>query len=65
MRGKVPEMASSVKLRHRFLTAAYSIEHDLAVVQELAGHASIVTTRLYVKVPNEALRRTVAAVARL
>jgi site-specific recombinase XerD len=52
-------------LRHRFGTSAYGQEHDIAVVQELMGHASITTTRLYVKVPADALRRTVEAVSRL
>lgn len=51
------------KLRHRFATMAYGIDRDAFTVQELLGHASPATTRLYVKVPNEALRRTVLAVA--
>lgn len=51
------------KLRHRFATKAYGIDRDTFTVQELLGHASPATTRLYVRVPNEALRRTVEAVA--
>lgn len=52
------------KLRHRFLTRAYEVEHDLAVVQELAGHTSPVTTRnFYVKIGRDRLRATVNAVA--
>lgn len=50
-------------LRHRFATVAYSVDRDTFVVQQLLGHASPVTTRLYVQVPDDALRRTVAAVA--
>jgi len=35
-------------LRHRFLTQAYQVSHDLRLVQELAGHASITSTTGYV-----------------
>lgn len=52
-------------LRHRFATVAYCHDRDLLTVQELLGHASPVTTRRYVRVPGDALRRTVAAVARV
>lgn len=52
-------------LRHRFGTAAWSVDHDLLTVQELLGHASPVTTRRYVRVPNERLRATVRAVGEL
>lgn len=52
-------------LRHRFATAAYSLDRDTFTVQELLGHASPVTTRMYVRVPADALRRTVLAVGRL
>lgn len=50
-------------LRHRFGTVAFSIDRDLLTVQELMGHASPVTTRRYVMLPAESMRRTVAAVA--
>jgi integrase/recombinase XerC len=50
-------------LRHRFATLAYSLDKDLFTVQELLGHASPVTTRLYVQVPVDSMRRTVLAVA--
>jgi integrase len=53
------------KLRHRFATMAYSVDRDLVTVQELLGHASLVTTRRYVRPPEDAARRLVAAVARL
>lgn len=52
-------------LRHRFGTAAYSVDRDLLTVQQLLGHASPVTTRIYVQLPADSLRRTVAAVSRL
>lgn len=50
-------------LRHRAASVAYSIEHDIVSVQEMLGHASLVTTRLYVRTPDDALRRMLAAVA--
>lgn len=50
-------------LRHRFATRAYAVDRDVFVVQELLGHASPATTRRYVQVPREGLRRTVLAVA--
>jgi integrase len=52
-------------LRHRFATAAYSLDRDMFTVQELLGHASPVTTRMYVRLPDDAMRRTVLAVSRL
>lgn len=50
-------------LRHRFATRAYAVDRDVFTVQELLGHASPATTRRYVLVPNEDLRRTVLAAA--
>ncbi|MCQ4120400.1 tyrosine-type recombinase/integrase [Rhodococcus tibetensis] len=50
-------------LRHRFATRAYLVDRDTFTVQELLGHASPDTTRRYVYVPRESLRRTVDAVA--
>lgn len=50
-------------LRHRFATRAYAVDRDLVTVQTLLGHASPVTTRVYVQVPDDALRRTVLAAA--
>jgi integrase len=40
------------QLRHRFLTQAWRVTHDLRLVQELAGHASPVTTAGYTLVDN-------------
>ena len=36
------------KLRHRYATKAYSAEHDLLIVRELLGHASLQTTVRYI-----------------
>lgn len=51
------------KLRHRFATRAYAVDRDVFTVQDLLGHASPATTRAYVAIPNDALRRTVEAAA--
>jgi site-specific recombinase XerD len=50
-------------LRHRFATTAWIEGGDLAVVQTLMGHSSPTTTRGYIKLPDEALRRVVVRVA--
>lgn len=51
------------KLRHRAATRWYAIDRDTFTVQDLLGHASPATTRAYVAIPNESLRRTVEAAA--
>src|SRR6185437_1425232 len=61
----LPQAWAMHSLRHRFASVAFSVDRDLLTVQELLGHASPVTTRRYVKVPDDSLRRTVAAVARI
>lgn len=48
-------------LRHRFATRAYAVDRDVFAVQELLGHASADTTRRYVALPGDSLRRTVEA----
>lgn len=50
-------------LRHRFATKAYAIDRDLFTLQELLGHASPATTRLYVLTPDDTRRRLVHAAA--
>jgi integrase/recombinase XerC len=50
-------------LRHRCATVAYAVERDLRAVQELLGHAKPETTALYTQVPQDAVRRAVAAAA--
>jgi integrase len=52
-------------LRHRFATDAWVAGGDLAVVQTLMGHSSPQTTRGYIRLPDEALRRVVDRVAEL
>lgn len=52
-------------LRHRFATQAYSIDRDVFSVQELLGHASPATTRLYVRLPDDAKRRIIDAMDKL
>lgn len=61
----LPDAWAMHSLRHRFATRAFEVDRDLLTVQLLLGHASPVTTRLYVRVPADALRATVAAVGRL
>jgi integrase len=61
----LPDAWAMHSLRHRFGTVAYSHDRDLLTVQALLGHASPNTTRLYVKLPDDAMRRTVLAVSRL
>jgi integrase len=59
----MPDAWTMHTLRHRFATMAYGVDRDVFAVQELLGHASPATTRRYVKIQNDALRRTVLAVA--
>lgn len=59
----LPDGYTMHSLRHRFATRAYGVGQDLLAVQRLLGHASPVTTRVYVQVPDDSLRRTVLAVA--
>ena len=51
------------KLRHRFATAVHAQTHDLVVVQQLLGHASLTTTQLYVATSTERLRAAVVNIA--
>lgn len=48
-------------LRHSFASRAYAVEHDLFVVQDLLGHASPATTRVYVAIQDGRHRATVLA----
>lgn len=48
-------------LRHRFATVAYQTTGDLRVVQDLLGHTSPVTTAIYTKVADQAMRRAALA----
>jgi len=62
VRRLLPEGYSMHKLRHRFGSKAYAVSGDLAAVQDLLGHESPVTTRLYVKVPDAPKRAIVDAI---
>ncbi|HYN88928.1 MAG TPA: tyrosine-type recombinase/integrase, partial [Ardenticatenaceae bacterium] len=42
-------------LRHTFATRALEVTGDLAVVQDLLGHAEPTTTRIYAKVRSKRL----------
>lgn len=59
----LPDGWTMHKLRHRFATRAYAVDRDVFTVQDLLGHASPATTRCYVAIPNDSLRRTVEAAA--
>lgn len=48
-------------LRHRFLTNVLELTGDLAVTQELAGHASPATTKGYAKASARSLRAAIDA----
>lgn len=50
-------------LRHRFASRAYALDRDLFTVQDLLGHASPATTRVYVQVLDADKRRTVQQLA--
>lgn len=58
----LPEGWTMHKLRHRFATRAYAVDRDVFTVQDLLGHASPATTRAYVALPRDSLRRTIEAV---
>lgn len=50
-------------LRHRFATMAYQTDRDVFTLQAMLGHASPETTRRYVQVPSDAMRRMVEHVS--
>lgn len=52
----MPKGWTTHTLRHRFATVAYHGSRDLLAVQELLGHSKPETTRLYVQLPDDALR---------
>lgn len=60
----LPDAWTMHKLRHRAATKWWEASaHDLFVVQELLGHASPATTRVYIPVADARLRATVNAAA--
>lgn len=59
----LPEGWTMHSLRHRAATRWYAVDRDLLTVGALLGHASPVTTRTYVRLPDDAKRRLVLAAA--
>jgi integrase len=58
----LPDGLTMHTLRHRFATQAYAGSRDLLAVQQLLGHSSPATTRLYVRVDDGARRSIVESV---
>lgn len=58
-RQALPEGWGLHTCRHRFATTVYAACHDLLVVQQLLGHASVATTQRYTAIPDDAVRRAV------
>ncbi len=52
----VEEPMTPHSLRHSFATKALEVTGDLAVVQDMLGHASPTTTRIYAKVSTKRLK---------
>lgn len=59
----LPGKLTAHTLRHAFATKVYRNTLDLLAVQELLGHASPETTRHYVQLPEDSLRRAVESAA--
>ncbi|WP_245599473.1 tyrosine-type recombinase/integrase [Nakamurella lactea] len=53
----LPDHWTMHSLRHRFASRAYAVDRDVFTVQDLLGHVSPVTTRMYVVPPADAKRR--------
>ncbi len=49
-------------LRHRYLSQAYAVDHDIRVVQALAGHKHLQTTAGYAAIDSKSFARTVNAI---
>lgn len=59
LRGDIPKGAFVHALRHTFATQALEAGANLVELQELLGHASLETTRRYLSVTAQQLRRVV------
>ena len=44
--------------RHAYATRMYQVTHDLALVQDLLGHANPSTTRIYAQIYPEDMKAT-------
>ena len=51
----LPQGYSAHKLRHRFATKAYELNHDILAVKEALGHTNVETTEHYVAASQAAL----------
>jgi len=49
----IEEAITPHKFRHRFATGVLSATHDLAATQDLLGHSSPTTTRIYARLTDE------------
>lgn len=58
----LPDGWSAHSLRHRYATKTYESTHDLFLVSQLLGHASVETTQVYVAMPESRLHAAVSAV---
>lgn len=61
----LPPGVTMHKLRHRFATRTYDVDHDVFTVQKLLGHASPATTERYVRIHDDRGRRLVEHAARI
>lgn len=59
----MPEGWTAHTLRHRMATRAYAGTRDLLAVGEVLGHSKPETTKRYVQMPADALRRAVESAA--
>jgi integrase len=57
----MPDGWTGHKLRHRLATQAHNGTLDLLAVKEILGHSRLETTLRYVKMPDDAKRRAIAA----
>jgi integrase len=57
----MPDGWTGHKLRHRLATQAHNGTRDLLAVMDILGHTRLETTQRYVKMPDDAKRRAIAA----